>query len=194
MKDELHKISKNKSLNLDSIAVKIDSIVANINENNKPQENKDEKKQVVIEKNSEKTKQTPQAPVGEKKANSARDKGVSNYGGLDSIREKLKGSDVSQQNLNDYLSKDNTLKSSIDLYLEFWKKVKEKPPQKDTFDELLSKVKQDNILKKSELRNFLESICKNSSTFEKSYVQKHSAIRHTNKITLNKLKEELNKK
>ena len=46
-------------------------------------------------------------------------------------------------------------------------KVQNNNDQKQDYDNLLKKVKADDILKNSELKSFLNGICSNSDSFEK---------------------------
>jgi hypothetical protein len=64
------------------------------------------------------------------------------------------------------ISKD--LKKSIDTAIEFWKLVNEGKNQMREFSELLkNKVKNDNNLKNSKLKYFLDKICADSDGFNK---------------------------
>lgn len=104
------------------------------------------------------------------------------------IIKELQGSSITQEKLNQYSSKkDQNLKASIKLYLDFWEKVKITNSQKEDFDKLLNKVINDKYLKNSELKNFLAEICKDSDAFKKF----NSLPGKANLNTLEKLKNKL---
>jgi hypothetical protein len=86
------------------------------------------------------------------------------------IIQYLKGDELKKEKLVEYKTKvvnDNTLKTSIDLCLKFWDLV-QNSNKKDDFTDLLDKqIKKNDRLKDSELKTFLESICKDSNAFNK---------------------------
>ena len=69
----------------------------------------------------------------------------------------IKGSDFKKNDLNGYMENaiDKTLKKSIELCLEFWIIDKSK---KDSYIFYVKKLKVDNILKNSKLKNFVEQV------------------------------------
>lgn len=85
------------------------------------------------------------------------------------IIDYLKGSDLQKSKLEEFKQQthDQKLQTSIDLCLEFWKSYVSKNPRKSAFDRHLNKVKNDDILKDSKLKNFLELICKGDESFNK---------------------------
>ncbi len=83
------------------------------------------------------------------------------------ILNKLKGSSVSIDELNKLKIENQKLGKSIQLYIDFLEKVQNKSDQKQDYDNLLKKIKADDILKNSELKSFLNGICSNSDSFEK---------------------------
>ncbi|MDR2384612.1 MAG: hypothetical protein LBD80_02955 [Tannerella sp.] len=110
------------------------------------------------------------------------------------ISEELKGGDVNKKKLQEWKNEAHTSKceKSIDLYLQFWELVIKNNVQMDSFGEiLLGEVKKDDVLKSSDLKKFLEKICKNSDTFRSSYKEKISGIKKTEQTTLDELKQQL---
>ena len=83
------------------------------------------------------------------------------------ISNKLKGVSISVDELNNFKDENPKFKNSIQLYIEFLVKVQNNNDQKQDYDNLLKKVKADDILKNSELKSFLNGICSNSDSFEK---------------------------
>lgn len=83
------------------------------------------------------------------------------------ISNKLKGVSISVDELNNFKDENPKFKNSIQLYIDFLVKVQNNNDQKQDYDNLLKKVKADDILKNSELKSFLNSICSNSDSFEK---------------------------
>ncbi len=84
----------------------------------------------------------------------------------------------------------NNQKKSINLYVQFFDFVKQEKNKED-FDNLLRDVKNDKILMSSDLKKFLDSICKDSKIFDNSYKEKIKSVRKTSKLTLKELKEQL---
>jgi hypothetical protein len=82
------------------------------------------------------------------------------------ISNKLKGSSISIDELNNLKDDNPKFKNSIQLYIDFFDNVK-KSDQKQDFDNLLQKIKVDKIFSNSELKSFLIGICSNSDSFEK---------------------------
>jgi hypothetical protein len=83
------------------------------------------------------------------------------------ISNKLKGVSISVDELNNFKDENPKFKNSIQLYIDFLVKVQNNNDQKQDYDNLLKKVKADDILKNSELKSFLNGICSNSDSFEK---------------------------
>lgn len=83
------------------------------------------------------------------------------------IIKELKGSSITQKKLNEYEANNPNFKASIQLYLDFWEKVKKANSQKEDFDDLLKKVKNDNYLNNSELKKFLSKIREDTDAFKK---------------------------
>lgn len=83
------------------------------------------------------------------------------------ISNKLKGVSISIDELNNLKDENPKFKNSIQLYIDFLVKVQNNNDQKQDYDNLLKKVKADDILKNSELKSFLNGICSNSDSFEK---------------------------
>ena len=103
------------------------------------------------------------------------------------VEEDLQKATITKQKLKEYReAKFSKLKESISLYEKFWEKVSSSKQKKD-FDDLLKQVKKDNILKNSELKMFLDSICANSASFGKF----NSASGKAACESLNELKEKL---
>jgi len=82
------------------------------------------------------------------------------------VTKELQGSSITKQQLEQYKEANYKQNSSIELYLKFWETVNNSTQKKD-FDALLDRVKRDNILKDSELKNYLNSICASSDSFQK---------------------------
>lgn len=144
----------------DSISVFLNPPVKS--EVKEPKEEVKEDKKVIDEpkKVVEQPKKQEQKPV-EKTETTTENKDVAN-----DITKQLQSGTVSKQQLQEWQSAGmDKYKNSIDLYLEFWSSVSNN--QKSVFDDLLRKVKNDNILRNSELKKFLEGICKNSEAFQK---------------------------
>lgn len=82
------------------------------------------------------------------------------------IRQKLKSSAVTRENLQNWETSGTAeFKNSINLYLEFWKFVSN--GQKDDFENLLKKVNSDPVLKNSDLKIFLNTICGKNGAFDR---------------------------
>lgn len=104
------------------------------------------------------------------------------------IEKELKSATITKQKLNEYSGANfSKLKESIQLYNVFWNSVKSST-KKDDYDDLLIKVKQDDVLKKSELKNFLNSICASSADFEKFNSAKGKATSTSLKQLKSKIK------
>lgn len=84
----------------------------------------------------------------------------------DEIKNYLNGNELKLSRLEDFLNKDNRYNKSIKLCIDFWDKVKY-GTQKEEFDEILKKIKKDSNLNNSTLRDFLNSICASSDSFDK---------------------------
>jgi hypothetical protein len=200
-KENLEKVDLNK------IAKKIDSIDEIIKEKNKPKETPD-KTQVKENKKDKTTTPTNSNKEFQSSANSGKSGGnppqssksssgstsgntsPSRADSIKAIKKELQSDNITRKQLEDYktgFAGNSELGKSIDLYLDFWKLVKSN--QKTEFDDLLQKVKRENILQTSELRIFLDRICENSQTFSDHYNSKRSNIKITQNTTLNDLKK-----
>jgi hypothetical protein len=104
------------------------------------------------------------------------------------IKRDIQSSTITKAQLEKYKQEHPAdLSNTIDLYLQFWKLVKDNNNQKNDFDSLLGDIKQDKTLKNSELKKFLDSICKNSNEF-----QKYVKVRGRAKIkTVNELNDKI---
>jgi hypothetical protein len=101
------------------------------------------------------------------------------------LENDLQSAAITLQQLKDYSEANSSkFKGSIKLYNDFWKLVNSST-KKDEYNQLLKKVKEDSILKNSELKKFLDSICASSADFDKFKTT-------PGKATCNSLKE-LNK-
>ena len=86
------------------------------------------------------------------------------------ISVELQGAHLNPKKLSEYEEANfSKFSNSIKLYRNFFILIKEANHQKDNFTDLLKSVKKDNFLKNSELKNFLELICKDSRSFEEFY-------------------------
>lgn len=82
------------------------------------------------------------------------------------ITKKLLSGSVTRDELKDWKNAGmDRKKGSVELYLKFWSIINS--GQKDDFDKLLKDLNSDAILKNSELRKFLISICASSEAFQK---------------------------
>ncbi|WP_333696704.1 hypothetical protein [Flavobacterium sp.] len=95
---------------------------------------------------------------------------------------KLKGNSITIPELETYKNENKKFINSIDLYINFLKYLHEGNNQKEDYDKLLKKVKEDSLLKNSDLKRYLDQICTNSESF-----QKFNSI--TGKGTIKTLKE-----
>lgn len=77
---------------------------------------------------------------------------------------RLRSADITKEELEQ--NKNGEYKNSIDLYLVFWKKVKESNQKKD-FEDILNKIKNDKYLNNSKLYSFVYDITKESDEFKK---------------------------
>lgn len=103
------------------------------------------------------------------------------------ISNKLKGSSISIEELNKFRDENPKFKKSIQLYIDFLEKVQSNNDQKQDYDNLLSKIKAEDIFNNSELKSFLNFICSTSDSFEK-----YNSIRgKKNCKTLEKLKNKM---
>lgn len=83
------------------------------------------------------------------------------------VKRDLQSGTITKIQLEEYKNENNAdVQKSIELYLQFWELVKNSN-QKPDFDKLLKRVNNDSTLKNSELKSFLNSICKNSDEFQK---------------------------
>ena len=112
------------------------------------------------------------------------------------ISKELQGDKLTSLKLSEFEEGDNSKYSnSLKLYRDFFDLIKNTDYQKNSFDILLKKVKSDNILKNSELKFFLESICKDSITFEENFKNKMGRISKDDRqgLSVEELKNQLNK-
>src|SRR5690606_25431710 len=147
--------------NLDRIADDIDVIL-----NSRNSQEVDSVKQLdQKKKETVKTETAKPKTVDEQTKNaSPSHKAISNENSK--VKDELNGSSITIAQLMEYKKNSSQFKSSIQLYLDFWDKVK-KSNQKNDFDQLLNKVKKDGNLENSDLEKFLKGICANSDAFEK---------------------------
>lgn len=109
--------------------------------------------------------------------------------------KQLQGGDISFQELQEANSiKLDNLDKTIYLYLKFFELIKNNNNQMDKYKDLLNEIRQDNDLKQSELKYFLEEILKDSKTFRQKYGEKIRRLPKTDSITLNELKKKLSQK
>jgi hypothetical protein len=154
---------KNEDLDkmkLSDITITINSIVNSIKEKGTPKRKVEAKKPEARTENTHIPQDNSQAqtqPVSP--ASTDKTKKIKNY---------LQGDELKKDSLERYKKDANTtLKASIDLCLEFWRLVKEENNQMDNFCDLLTKIKNNDTLKTSELKTFLDGICANSEAFSK---------------------------
>lgn len=83
------------------------------------------------------------------------------------ISKALKGSNITIEQLEAYEKSSSKFKSSIQLYLEFFKKVRPTIIKKKDFDKILRNVKNDSNLKGSDLEKFLKEILEDDDVFLK---------------------------
>jgi hypothetical protein len=143
----------------DSIKVFINPKVIENNESKEPSTSESHSNKVKknnVETNKEnKTEQPPKKETGNGKKTSE-------------IKRDIQSSTITIAQLEKYKQEHPAdLSNTIDLYLQFWKLVKDNNNQKNDFDSLLGDIKQDKTLKNSELKKFLDSICAGSKAFEK---------------------------
>lgn len=156
--DVKNKLGDISPFNLDRIADSINFILNKTsNENLKKQEEERAVKNLIEQKPETKQASPPSSKkIVITKPNeqvSASDKTIS---------RQLKSSSISKNQLSEYKEKFPTDKA-IQLYLDFWKIITSN--DKNDFDELLKKINNNNILKNSELKKFLNTICKNEDEF-----------------------------
>lgn len=123
-------------------------------------------KKLKEESNNQKVEEKESPPVSAKKSEGKEKVHVKNptqTKEINTINIKLKGGSIKIDELNNYKKKSPTNKS-IQLYLDFWGKVKDSD-QKEDFDELQKKAQKNTILKDSALEYFLQKICKDSDSF-----------------------------
>jgi hypothetical protein len=103
------------------------------------------------------------------------------------LEEELQSATITKQRLQE-ISEANfsKLNNSIALYKEFFDLVG-KSNKKEEFDTLLKKIKNDNILKDSKLKYFLNIICASSDEFKRF----NALADKTNIKTLSELKSKL---
>jgi hypothetical protein len=82
------------------------------------------------------------------------------------ITKELQSGSITKDKLNQISQIESANPESVKLYLEFWDKVEKSSPKND-FNNLLKQIKNDNILKNSELKIFLEKIYADSDAFQK---------------------------
>ena len=83
------------------------------------------------------------------------------------VEQNLKSASITRQELAQYKEANfSKLNNSIALFLDFWDKV-DNSKKMDDFTDMLRRVNNDNILKNSELKKFLHSICSSSNDFNK---------------------------
>lgn len=176
VKNRLRNIS---SLGLDQIADSINLILKDSISNKETLEAENSKEikngelEKVTKKSVEEPKKTEQKNPTPKISNN--------------ITKELQSGTITKQQLDELKAKGLAHhKKSIDLYLEFWSLVSNN--QKIVFDNLLKKVKRDQILKNSELKKFLESICTSSEAFEKYNIAPGKVTANTIKDLREKIK------
>jgi hypothetical protein len=161
--DSLKNVVDLDTMNLDNnIAMKSDSTVNNLKEKNTtetPKRTAPEKENTHSPQENLPT-QSPPVPPTQSTADTDKTK---------KIRQYLQGSELKKDSLEKYKKDANaSLKTSIDLCLEFWELVK-KNNQKDDYNNLLKKIKKDTTLQTSKLKAFLDGICASSDAFAPHY-------------------------
>lgn len=109
------------------------------------------------------------------------------------ISTELQSGNINPKKLSEFEEANfSKYSSSIKLYRRFFDLIKDANNQKDSYTNLLRDVNNDNVLKNSELFQFLNSICKDSKTFNESYKKiKDIPESDRNKHTLLELKEQI---
>ena len=124
-------------------------------------ENKIEPTNPVIE------KQKPTKPTNVKPVKSVKPADIvtSDNNKNSEIESKLKSSSISISELNKLKEQNTKYIKSIQLYIDFFEKVKTSD-QKQDFDNLLDNIKRDPVLGNSALKTYLKSICASSESFD----------------------------
>jgi hypothetical protein len=143
-------------MNLNDIATRINSIVKSINDKNPSETPKvvvATKKTKTDEKGSNRSRTLTQSISADKKSE---------------IIQYLQGNELKREVLVNYRNEaDATLKKSIDLCFSFWSLVKDSNQMDEFVNFLKEKIKEDENLKTSNLKDFLVKICENSNSFKK---------------------------
>ena len=110
------------------------------------------------------------------------------------ISVELQGDNINHEKLLEY-AEGNFLKfnNSIKLYKEFFDLIENANKNFISFNRLLNNVKKDSFLKNSVLKDFLETICKDSKTFEELYSKKIEKIAKQDRkiLSISELKRKL---
>ncbi len=178
-----NKLGDVSSWNLNQIA---DSINAVLNETKSSTEKKAEKIK------DEPQKEVTQPIKTEEKTKGKPDLPPSNTTTTIDITKELQSGLVSKEDLQNWKNTGmDKFKNSIALYLQFWNLVKEGNIQFEVFVKLWKDVKNDPVLQNSEIKEFLDNICKDIKAFGTKYQNKITNVRKNANLTLRKLNEQL---
>jgi hypothetical protein len=170
-------------LNLNQIAVRIDSIVKTqidkqsntSTSNSKRKDNTGNTQARQNHAQSSSNSSTNSSVAGGNSANSSPSTAPSSKNTPD-ISTELQGDNITPQKLSEYEKDKNIFaqfSTSIKLYRRFFELIKDGNKEKDTFTNLCNnEIKKDALLRNSKLKSFLEKICKDSKVFETDFVNK----------------------